>query len=370
MENPRRGYPPEHSSRRLSRRSVRPTENSSIDADVGIGFGANKQSTADFQRNTVLSRKEARLRREQRRRIRIRISIVVAIVIVIGLTATLGYLLFGKADSLIKGSAETVDIETSGVQTRAPTEEEVHLKEAIAAGAVAEDPNIPYLPTPLIASYDDLAIHSPISANHITEIEFHQASYDTALQLTPFVTIVDAQEVADKHGTNHVSVDDQPVGDEPLIAEAVSTWRLDSVGPEMSSVDVGALAGTDVYAPVSGTVVKIKTYSLYGLIDDYEIHIQSPEHPELDIVMLHIEDLSVEVGDRVYGGGTRIAAVRNIGDVIDNNLSNFTASGDPGNHCHVQVNDATRENYKGLEGALDIFNGHGYARPESLPESE
>ncbi|MDR1183697.1 MAG: M23 family metallopeptidase [Coriobacteriales bacterium] len=284
--------------------------------------------------------------------------------------ATLGYLVFGKDDPLASNQAGTASIDATGDQVRAPTEEEIRVRDAVAAGAVADDPNISYLPTPLIAAYGDLVIHSPISANHITEIEFHQASFDTALQLTPLVTIVDAQMVADQQGTSHLPFDEQPRGDEPLIADAVSTWRLDSAGPEMSSVDVGALAGTDVYAPVSGRVVKIKTYSLFGLIDDYEVHIQSLEHPELDIVMLHIEDLSVEVGDMVYGGGTRIAQVRYIGDVIDNNLSNFTAPGDPGNHCHVQVNDATREGYKGLEGALDIFNGRGYARPEPLPSSE
>jgi hypothetical protein len=365
MENPRREYLSEHSTGRLSRRS---TENFSFGAGDGANGGG--QSAADFQRSTAFSRKEARQRRERRRRARVRITIVVAVLVVVGLTATLGYLLFGKAGPLAGDNTGVVDIETSGAQMSAPTEEELRIREAVAAGATAEDPNILYLPTPLRASYGALVIHSPISANHITEIEFHQASYDTALQLTPLVTIVDAQAVADKQGTAHIPVDDQPFGDEPLVAEAVSTWRLDSVGPEMSSVDVGALMGAEVYAPISGTVVKIKTYSLFGLIDDYEVHIQSPEHPELDIVMLHIEDLSVEVGDRVYGGGTRIAAVRDIGSVIDNNLSNFTASGDPGNHCHVQVNDATRESYKGLEGALDIFNGHGYARPEPPPESE
>jgi hypothetical protein len=72
--------------------------------------------------------------------------------------------------------------------------------------------------------------------------------------------------------------------------------------------------------------------------------------------MLHIDDLSVEVGDKVRGGATRMARVRDIGEVIDNNLANFTAPGDPGNHCHIQVNDATREDYRGLEDAIDIFS--------------
>jgi hypothetical protein len=292
-------------------------------------------------------------------------------VVVALLVVTLTYMLlsgaFAPADAAGNGS-DAAQLDAAGDQAPALTADEIRLNDAIRAGAAAGDPNLAYLPTPLVAEYGSLKIHSPVSANNITEIEFHQASYNTALQLTPLVTIVDAQEVADRQGTNHTNPDAQPFGNTPLIAEAVSTWRLDSVGPEMSAVDVGGIAGTDVYAPITGTVVKIKTYSLFGLIDDYEVHIQSPEHPELDIVMLHIEDLTIKVGDMVTGGSTRIAKIRNIGDVIDNNLSNFTAPGDPGNHCHVQVNDATRENYKGLEGALDIFDGRGYARLEPPPE--
>jgi biotin carboxyl carrier protein len=276
-------------------------------------------------------------------------------VIAVALAAILGYLVLRQTAPPANDELGVDNIDAPNTQASAPTEEEIRVREAVAAGAAASDPNIQYLPTPLIAEYDSLSIHSPISANHITEIEFHQASFSTALQLTPLITVVDAQEVADKHGTNHVPADDQPRGNNPLIAETVSTWRLDSVGPEMSSVDVGAVAGTDVYAPVSGTVVKIRSYSLFGLIDDFEVHIQSLEHPGLDIVMLHIDDLSIEVGDTVYGGATRVAKVRNIGSVIDNNLANFTAQGDPGDHCHVQVNDATREDYQGLEDAIDIF---------------
>jgi biotin carboxyl carrier protein len=307
----------------------------------------------------------------QQQRSHTKIILIAIGVVAALLLTTLTYMLLSGTfapTGATDGDTNAAQFDATGNQTPALTAAQIRRNEAISAGAAPDDPNISYLPTPLVAEYGSLKIHSPVSANNITEIEFHQASYNTALQLTPLVSIVDAQEVADRQGTNHISPDAQPLGDAPLIAEAVSTWRLDSVGPETSAVDVGGTAGTDVYAPVTGTVVKIKTYSLFGLIDDYEIHIQSPEYPELDIVVLHIDDLTIKVGDTITGGSTRIAKIRNIGDVIDNNLSNFTAPGDPGNHCHVQVNDATRESYKGLEGALDIFGGRGYARPEPPPE--
>jgi murein DD-endopeptidase MepM/ murein hydrolase activator NlpD len=307
-------------------------------------------------KSSTLVRQAARLERELRRKQRVKLLLGVAVVAAVGLVVVLGILLFGGGmSSDAKATDDVEDAEASASQPDAPTEAEIRAEKAVAAGAAPGDPNITYLPTPLIATRDSLKIHSPISANHITEIEFHQASFDTALQLTPLLTVIDAQKAADQRGTRHIPADQQPTGDEPLIGETVSTWRLDSYGDEMTSVDVGALAGTDVYAPITGTVVKIKNYSLYGLLDDYEIHIQSRNHPGLDVVMLHIEDLLIKEGDEVIGGVTRIAKIRAIGAIIDNNLANFTAPGDPGDHCHVQVNDATREDYKGLEDALNIF---------------
>ncbi|MDR1422875.1 MAG: M23 family metallopeptidase [Coriobacteriales bacterium] len=235
-----------------------------------------------------------------------------------------------------------------------PSPEEQRRLDAIASGVSPDNPDILYLPTPLVATYADLQIHSPICVTQITEVEYHQASYDWALQLNPLLTLVDAETVMENHGTHHVAADEQPVGDNPMIGEAVSTWRLDSEGPELSAVDVGAAAGTTVYAPATGTVVRIREYVLFEQIDDYELHIQINGHPEWDIIVLHIDNLVVQEGDKVIGGVTPIAQVRNIGDIIDNNLSNFTIPGETGNHAHVQVNDARAEGYRGLEGAIDI----------------
>jgi hypothetical protein len=232
---------------------------------------------------------------------------------------------------------------------------EPELTAPTVAGADPADPNLAYLPTPLIATCAGVALHSPIAANNITEVEFHQASYAYAIPLESLLTIVDTETVVEQAGTTRPAPAEQPTGDVPLIGSAVSTWRLNSVGDFQTSVDVGALAGCAVYAPVSGTVVKVREYSLYDLINDYEVHIQIPGHPELDVVLLHIDNLRIQPGDTVIAGVTQIATVRDIAVAVDNNLANFTAAGDPGNHAHVQVNNATDPSYKGLEGALDIF---------------
>ncbi len=106
-----------------------------------------------------------------------------------------------------------------------------------------------------------------------------------------------------------------------------------------------------MFSPVTGTVVKVKKYLLYGKWDDYELHIRPDGYPDLDIVMIHVTDVSAKPGDRVQAGETRIAAVRKVSDKFYVQLSSYTKGG--GNHVHLQVNDATDPKYKGLEGAID-----------------
>ncbi len=76
-------------------------------------------------------------------------------------------------------------------------------------------------------------------------------------------------------------------------------------GKPDTAADVGAKPGSAVFSPVTGTVVKVKKYKLYGKWDDYELHIQPDGHPGLDVVMIHVTDVCCRPGDRVLAGVTR-----------------------------------------------------------------
>ena len=124
-----------------------------------------------------------------------------------------------------------------------------------------------------------------------------------------------------------------------------------------TSIDVGAKVGTTVYAPVTGTVVLVQEYALYGYVPDISIHIQPEGHPELDVVLLHQTDPEVKAGDKVEGGTTPISRIRDIAkDLTDVQLGFFTAPDDPGNHSHVQVNNADTPGYRdtSLKGAYKV----------------
>ena len=112
-----------------------------------------------------------------------------------------------------------------------------------------------------------------------------------------------------------------------------------------------------VYAPVSGTVVLVVDYMLFDETPDIEIHIQPTGRPDLDCVVLHTYDPLVAAGDTVVGGVTPISHVRDIAShLTDIQLYYYTPEDDPGNHAHVQVNNADAEGYRErkLPGALEL----------------
>lgn len=217
---------------------------------------------------------------------------------------------------------------------------------AETAEAVAADP------TPLFASYRSMQIYLPVPDAQLTEIAFHQAASDKALHMTSLLPDADSEAAKNKQGTGRgettatatttastatvATVSDSSAGPAVLGGSVIRMWRSSRSGPCDSAVDVGAPEGTDVFSPVSGTVVEVRPYMLYDKYEDVEVHIRPDGWPEVDVVLIHIDDVSVEVGDQVTGGVTRVAAVRKLSDKFEHQLGEYTKDG--GNHVHVQLN--------------------------------
>lgn len=209
-----------------------------------------------------------------------------------------------------------------------------------------------YLPTPYIASCDGVMLHSAVRADQLTEVLIHNASYSYALPLETELVEATNTDVIAQYGTGR-DANAQPTGDAWLTGEFIRCFRSTNEGPKLSAIDCGGPVGATVYAPVSGTVVKVQEYSLYNneSYPDIQIHIQPQGRPDLDVVLIHLTDASCAVGDVVEGGVTPIAAVRDvyayIGDQMQ--LKDYTAVGDNGNHTHIQVNNANSKDYHGLD---------------------
>ena len=192
-------------------------------------------------------------------------------------------------------------------------------------------------PTPLFASFSGIDLRVPIDPADITQLAFHQASSGTnAVHLNSLVPDADMKAAAKIKAV-------QPAADPAGLPDAVwngtglRLWRSNASGPPDTAVDVGANPGTPVYSPVTGTVLQVKPYKLYDQHDDFEIHIQPEGRVGLELVMIHVDDVTISPGDRVTAGVTQIASVRKLSNKIgDMQLTGYTTNG--GDHTHLQLN--------------------------------
>lgn len=190
-------------------------------------------------------------------------------------------------------------------------------------------------PTPLFGSYRSLHLYLPVPPEALTELAYHQASGKSALSVTSLLPDADMTAAEENKGTGRSTL---APSDDPSIlgGEVLRMWRSNRTGQPDSAIDIGAAPGTPVYAPVTGEVIGVRPYRLYDKYDDFEIHIQPTGWPEVDVVMIHVENVSVAVGDQVIGGVTPIAGVRLLSDRVTHQLSAYTTDG--GDHVHVQLN--------------------------------
>jgi len=214
------------------------------------------------------------------------------------------------------------------------------------------------LPTPVVASFQGVPIHLSVHINDLTEIGFHPASNPYAMVLDTSLTPDSAEAVRAAKSTGR-DKSKQPEGAAvPLIGSYIQMWRTDTGSiPGRTSIDEGAPAGAITYAPIDGTITAVREYNYENGCKDFEVHLsfESTALARYEMVMIHEENVQVKVGDKVIGGVTPIAQVRDLTPFLDNQLAQYT--GEAGNHAHVQVNDMQAPSYA---ARMQYREEHGY----------
>jgi hypothetical protein len=173
-----------------------------------------------------------------------------------------------------------------------------------------------------------------IDPAQLTALGFHQASGSAALHLTSLVPDADMTLANQLKAVPPVAL--EGVAEGVWEGTCLRLWRSNRGGMPDTAVDMGAEPGTAIWSPVSGEVVGVRPYMLYDKFEDYEIHIRPDGREDVDVVLIHVQDVVVEPGDKVKAGVTRLASVRKMSDKIDIQLGGYTANG--GDHVHVQLN--------------------------------
>jgi murein DD-endopeptidase MepM/ murein hydrolase activator NlpD len=160
-----------------------------------------------------------------------------------------------------------------GQPAEAATAEEATAEAAVPQIPSAETPQ-PADRTGYFASVGSLGLHLP--AHEVIVTGFHQASSPGSLAMTPQA----GHRVLPSRGRG---------------------------SPATSAVDIVLVDDQPVRSPVSGTVTKVESYSLYGRYPDRRIIIRPHDAPQARVVMLHVTGVRVEAGQQVEGGVTEIA---------------------------------------------------------------
>jgi hypothetical protein len=113
-------------------------------------------------------------------------------------------------------------------------------------------------------------------------------------------------------------------------------YQLAGQGPANTTLDVGAPAGTDVYAPVDGTVVGLTPFVVDGKKVAARIDIQPLNDPSALLSVSQLRpDPALSVGDSVGAATSKIGTVADLSKVQQQALAHYTQ--DAGNHVTIGV---------------------------------
>jgi hypothetical protein len=180
----------------------------------------------------------------------------------------------------------------------------------------------------IVAVRGRLRIQLPVAQSRVTAIGYHGGSVG-GLPLGP----------VGKRG-NHGFLGrlvDRVFG--PEQGELVWYQLEGGSGPRTSTLDVGAPAGTDVFAPVDGVITGMSDFVINRKTYGVRIDIQPASAPSLVLSIVRLEpDPVLTVGSTVVAAKTRLGTVLDLSEVEEHALAEFTQ--DVGNHVTLTVRPA------------------------------
>jgi hypothetical protein len=159
----------------------------------------------------------------------------------------------------------------------------------------------------VFATTDNLSLVHP--ARNVERIGFHESSHDGARQLA----VLDS-----------------------TIAWVVMDTRNRGNGSR-TAADIVVDPDDEIVAPVTGTIKRSGSYTLYCEHADNFVVIAPDAQPGWEVKVFHILDLTVATGDRVESGKTQIAVGARLLP-FDSQVDGYTAEPAWG-HVHIEVVD-------------------------------
>jgi hypothetical protein len=193
-----------------------------------------------------------------------------------------------------------------------------------AERAVPIDPGNAGPDTVLAVAPRDVAISTPIRPESLTGLGYHPEGES-------LVAMVPRGENLSANPLVRLFSD----GETP---EKIHYYMMDAAGrtgPQTGALDVGAAAGTTVYAPVTGMVTAIRPDPTVQGANVVEIKPDASAKVRVTVSLVRSEEDSAGVTTRVTAGMTELGTVADSAEILDPQLSSYTS--DAGNHVTISV---------------------------------
>src|SRR5205823_1667093 len=180
-------------------------------------------------------------------------------------------------------------------------------------------------PSPqVIALEGSLRIQMPVAQSRVTAIGYH-ASGDGALALEALGSQANPGAIA---RVTHSIFGGRQRG--------LRWFQIPGgEGPGTAALDVGAAPGTDVYAPVDGTVIGLTPYIVNGKRFGSQIDIQPTGAPSLVLSVTHLKpDPTLTVGSSLAAGTSKLGVIVDFSHVEQQALARYTQ--EAGNHVEFE----------------------------------
>jgi murein DD-endopeptidase MepM/ murein hydrolase activator NlpD len=191
----------------------------------------------------------------------------------------------------------------------------------VAGSPEAPDSPLQFTPgTDPLAQAGDLMLYLP--ARRFIALAYHEASGREALEMQPLGTCT-RNENRTKFRRPH------PV-DGPRYVVMSSRGRPH---PATSALDVAVRLTEPVLSPVTGTVIRVKRYRLYGTYLDMRVVVQPADHSDLRVVLIHLTDIQVRRGSLVVAGTSVLGYARAL--PFRSQVNDYVGAGV--SHVHLEV---------------------------------
>lgn len=177
----------------------------------------------------------------------------------------------------------------------------------------------------VVALHGSLRIQLPVNQRRVTAIAYH-AGAEGSLPLEP------VGRQANQGLVRRLL--------RRLFGEQSGGLRYYQLDGGTRTLAVGAPPGTDVFAPVDGTVVGLTDYVLRGRKLGVRLDIQASAAPSIVVSVTHLRpDPALSVGSAVAAVTTKIGTVLDFSSVERQTLARYTQ--DKGNHVALELHSAT-----------------------------